>query len=94
MLDDYYNLVNTLVHEDEHSTNLKGDAVFEHFEIGVVQVEHGIFEKATDSFKSFASETLGKYLGNQEKKLKDLKASGASKEEYEKYHSVYKANLK
>ena len=94
--DDFHNLVNTLFHEDKHSSDGKGTNPFTHFEIGVEQSQHPSFKNTTDNFKDFFKKVMQSYLKAQERKISNEKDETKREQltnQYEKNKTYFKNNF-
>ncbi|GIV44930.1 MAG: hypothetical protein KatS3mg035_2053 [Bacteroidia bacterium] len=61
ILDDYYNMVNLLFHEEHHRKGTPDDG-WNHFSIAIAQTQHKSFSKMTEAGKKYLKSVMRGYL--------------------------------
>ena len=61
VLDDYYNFINLLYHEEQHIRGIPDDG-WSHFEIGIKQTQHWSFKKMNEAGKAYVRDVMRGYL--------------------------------
>jgi hypothetical protein len=61
VLDDYFNFINLLYHEDFHKNGTTSDG-WNHFKIAKAQTKHWSFDKMSSGGKAFLKETMYGYI--------------------------------
>jgi len=88
------NLLNGFYHEKFHQSDLKAifrsatSYPFEHFDIGLSQVNHSSFKNTTENYKEFTQDVMNIYLNQQEKVLKKYQGDDKGK-----FYNRYKSNV-
>ncbi|BDD12865.1 hypothetical protein FUAX_52970 (plasmid) [Fulvitalea axinellae] len=102
LFNNYHNLINTFVHEDQHFKGI-GDAVFQHFEIAMYQTSHSSFKRGTKNYKEYIKGVANGYLQDQEgfisRALFNAETVGKREQwlndpEKNKYIKMYNKNVK
>lgn len=96
LMDNYYNQINTLYHEEQHSLAFSrgdldgGNDAFEHFKIGKLQVLHSSYKSTTVTFKDYVRDVMLGYLQSQQAHLgSEIALSNDREETYKSYSFQY-----
>jgi len=63
VLDDYYNFINLLYHEEQHIRGMSDDG-WTHFEIAIMQTKHWSYKKMSEAGKGYIKGVMRGYIKN------------------------------
>ncbi len=88
VLDDYYNFINLLYHEEQHIRGIPDDG-WSHFEIGIKQTQHWSFKKMNEVGKAYVQSVMRDYLIDDIEHWMNIKIFNARnrKDALERYYS-------